>query len=170
MKKKFFKISQGFTLPELLVATALFLTVITTSSTFFLFALRNQKQLIAFLNAAENLSYAMEVMARDIRMGQQFVTDPEGKILSLINYKNQPVIYRLNNNIIERSISGGNFEPLTAPEIKISHLKFLFQPATPENQARITIALQIETHLKFFKKEPIYLNLQTTLSPRIINL
>lgn len=171
MKKNFFIINsqRAFTIPEILIAIGIFLVVITTSSSIFLLALRTQKQLITFLNLTENLSYALEVMARDIRMGDKFSVDPQGQILTLFNYKNQWVTYRLNNGVLERAIEGGNPEPLTSPYLKISHLKFLIsgEQIYDERQTRITITLEGETAIR---KTPIKFNLQTTLSPRVLNI
>lgn len=171
MKKFLFIINpqKAFTIPEILIAMGLFLVVITTSSSIFLLALRTQKQLITFLNLAENLSYALEVMARDIRMGNNFSIDSQSQILTFLNYKNQLVTYRLNNKILERAIEGANFEPLTSPSLKISYLKFLIsgEQIYDERQTRITITLEGETTIR---KTPIKFNLQTTLSPRALNI
>lgn len=169
MKKKIFLFSKAFTIPEILIAIGLFLVVITSSSGIFLLGLRTQRQLIEFLNATENLSYALEVIARDVRMGKNFSLI-NNQTLSLTNYKNQAVVYRLNNRVLERSLDGGaTFQPLTAPNLEISSLQFLISGEDPndQKQTRITIALEIKT---FIRKTPVAFNLQTTLSPRNLQL
>jgi len=154
----------GFTMPEVLISVGLFLTVIAATSAAFLISLRTQRQIIAFLNANENLSYALEVMARDIRMGRVFFS-PIEENLNFLNYKNQAVVYRLNNEVLERSIGGAPFESLTSSNVRVLKLQFLLsgQRRYDDEQVRVTIIMKVASRSG---NQEIITNLQTTVSSR----
>ena len=60
MKKIFLKNNQGFTIIEMLVATTLFLIVISITTSIFMINIRTQRYLLASVNASEEISYALE--------------------------------------------------------------------------------------------------------------
>lgn len=160
--KKFY--SLGLTMPEMLVSISLFVVVITATSAAFLSSLKTQKQIIALLNAGDTASYALEVMARDIRMGKTFFS-PVAESLTFLNSKNQAIVYRLNNDAVEKSVGGESFQPLTSSNIKVLDLNFLVdgEKRYDDEQARITIILKISTS---YGSQEFITNLQTTVSPR----
>lgn len=155
---------KGFTIVEMLISIGLFVTVITVTSAAFLVGLRAQRQIISILNANDNASYAMEVMSRDIRMGKTFFS-PLSEILTFLNYKGEAVVYRLNNNAIERSIAGDDFQTLTASNVRVLRLDFHVtgEKRFDNEQTRITITIQISTK---YGAQEVITNLQTTISPR----
>ncbi len=83
MKKNDCQTKNGFTMVETLVASALFLTVLTITTSTFLISLRTQRFLLASVNATENISYALEVMGREIRMGKSFFS-PTTDVLNFL--------------------------------------------------------------------------------------
>jgi len=154
----------GFTMPEMLISIGLFTVIIAATSSAFLIGLRTQRQIIALLNANDNMSYALEVMARDIRTGRSFFS-PLEENLNFLNYKNEAVVYRLNNGAIERAIGSGEFEPLTSSNIRVLKLSFRLegQKRYDDRQVRITIVLKIASR---YGNQEIITDLETTISPR----
>lgn len=158
------KSQKGLTMPEMLVSIGLFTVVITATSAAFLSALRTQKQIIALLNASENASYALEVIARDLRMGTTFFS-PVKESITFLNSKNQAVVYRLNNDAIEKAVGSGAFQALTSSNIRVLDLAFHLdgEKRYDDTQIRITITLKIATS---YGSQEFITNLQTTISPR----
>ncbi len=174
MKKIFLKNNQGFTIIEMLVATTLFLIVISITTSIFMINIRTQRYLLASVNASEEISYALEMMGREIRMGTNFSAIPEDT-LQFTNNKGQVIVYRFNSygdiaasdyeSWIERSIGGQNYQKLTSPDLRVLNLKFLVQGNQPEDQqqTRVTIMLKIASYAG---KQELETNLQTTVSSR----
>jgi prepilin-type N-terminal cleavage/methylation domain-containing protein len=158
------KMMRGFTMPEVLISIGLFTTIMAVTSAVFLTGLRSQRQTIASLNANDNLAYALEMIARDIRMGTMFFAPLEDQ-LSFLGYDNKAVVYRLNDETIERSKDGGDFEPMTAQNIRIKQLAFILagEKRYDEQQIKITIRLKISSK---FSSQEVVRDLQTTISPR----
>jgi prepilin-type N-terminal cleavage/methylation domain-containing protein len=65
MKKGGIQKSQGFTMVEMLVSTAIFLIVLTITTSLFLVHVRTQRNLI-FQLRSEKISYSIEVMGREL--------------------------------------------------------------------------------------------------------
>jgi len=164
MKKNRQGYSMGFTMIEMLVASAIFLTVISITTATFLINIRTQRYLLASINGTENISYALEVMGREIRMGKNFFS-PSDDSLSFLNTKNQAIIYRLNNEQIERSIAGQPFRSLTSPDVRVINLRFLIRGDKRDDgeQVRVIVLLKIASYAGIRQLET---NLETTLSSR----
>lgn len=167
-KKKNFqtnlKQNKGFTMPEVLISIGLFTTIMAATSAAFLTGLKSQRQTIATLNANDNLAYALEMMARDIRMGTSFFAPLEDQ-LSFLSYRNEAIVYRLNNETLERSVSGGEFEPMTAQGVRVKKLSFNLAGEKRYDNQQIKITIKMKISSKFSSQEVIN-NLQTTISPR----
>ncbi|MCR4322615.1 MAG: prepilin-type N-terminal cleavage/methylation domain-containing protein, partial [Candidatus Azambacteria bacterium] len=59
----------GYSLIELMVAIGVFAVVVTVMSGTFIISLRGQGKSATAQNVGDNMRYAMEVMAKEIRMG-----------------------------------------------------------------------------------------------------
>lgn len=164
LKKLLSKKPKGFTMPEVLISIGLFTIIMAVTSAAFLTGLRSQRQTIAILNANDNLAYALEMIARDIRMGTSFFAPLEDQ-LSFLNYRDEAVVYRLNNKTIERSVAGGEFEPVTAQSIRIENLAFILTGEKRYDNKQIQITIKMKIASKFSSQEIIN-DLQTTISPR----
>ncbi len=161
----------GFTLPELLVSMGLFLIVISIASGAFIQALRTQRAAVELMAVNDNASETLEQMAREIRTGFGFQSPNSGE-LRFANYLDQAVVYRFNagKNAIEKSIDGGiNFEALTASNIKIQRLSFavIGGAAGDGSQTRVVVSAGIGGKTKSL--EGVVTNIQTTVSPRLLD-
>ncbi len=163
-KKTKFKKIFGFTLPEVLISVGLFSIIIAITSSVFLISLRSQRHIIAAINANDNLSFALEVMARDIRTGTMFFS-PLNEEISFLNYRNRGTIYRLNNETIEKSVGGGSFNALTSNNIRITKLNFILsgEKRYDGQQTRVTVIMRA---ISRFGNQEIIKDVQTTISPR----
>ncbi len=162
MKKGKLQKSQGFTMVEMLVSTTIFLIVLTITTSLFLVNVRTQRYLLASVNASENISYAIEVMGREIRTGKNFSSS--GNSLIFYNEKNEKVTYSLINDRIKREVSGGQSEFLTSEDIEVMDLSFIVSGEGADNlQTRVTILLKVSTRAG---NQQLITNLETTLSSR----
>lgn len=159
---------RGFTIVELLVSIALFVTVFTIATGSFIQSWRSQRITAALIAANSNASLAMEQMAREMRTGRSF--SQSGNEINFINAKGEGVFYRWNaaEESLERSVGGLNFKKITADNVRVKNLNFrLFEgsPADPY-PSRITLSLQVGA-----ANTPITtptVNLQTTVSSRVL--
>lgn len=176
------KNNKGFTMVELLVAIASFVIIVSIAVGGFSGALRSQRQSIALLNANYNSSLVLEQMAREIRTGTNFCDQNPpcssplggGEIrtdkLYFTNAYGQNVVYRLNNSGIEKSIDGGtSFKKITADDVVVDYLKFILNGQTfgDGKQTRITILMGIKSKESSVSSSVV--NLQTTVSPRVLD-
>ena len=168
------KNNKGFTMVELLVAIASFVIIVSIAVGGFSGALRSQRQSIALLNANYNSSLVLEQMAREIRTGTNFcinqsIVCSESQLV-FTNAYGQNVVYRLNNSGIEKSIDGGtSFKKITADDVVVDYLKFILNGQTfgDGKQTRITILMGIKS--KESSVSGSVVNLQTTVSPRVLD-
>lgn len=164
-KKKHSKQS-GFTLIELVVAVGIFGLIISMVFGVFVFAAASQRRIIALRNVEDNLRFAVESMAKEMRTGQNF-SAVAGSI-SFTNAKRQAVIYRLNNGIIEKSSDGGvSYAAVTGSETVINYLNFYLmgQAAGDGSQPRITITAGAASQVG---NQSANLKIQTTISERFL--
>jgi prepilin-type N-terminal cleavage/methylation domain-containing protein len=176
------KNNKGFTMVELLVAIASFVIIISIAVGGFSGALRSQRQSIALLNANYNSSLVLEQMAREIRTGMNFCDQNPpcspplggGQVLAnqlyFTNAYGQNVVYRVNNSGIEKSIDGGtSFKKITADDVSVEYLNFILSGhgLSDGKQTRITILIGIKS--KESSVSGSVVNLQTTVSPRVLD-
>lgn len=161
------KDSGGFTLMELLVASSLFIIIASIASGAFVQALKTQRNVAAFTAAENNVTQAIEQMAREIRTGSDFSESTVSQ-LNFTNYKNERVSYRLApDGTIGRCAglfcleSTSSFTPITSDKVEIKNLKFFYQGiGEPDNlPPRITISISVEG------VKDALVNLQTSVSP-----
>ena len=191
--KNFRKLRQeGFTLIEILVSMALFSAVVLISTSLLLFLVRASDNSHAILTAINNLDFAMEQMARTLRMGHSFYcadgihapTDQTqdcsfgaGKTsMSFTDAKDQRVVYKLNSGPdwgrLEREhITEGQRRvfSVTAPEIIITDLRFNVDGAPPNDgfQPRVSIRISGKTDIPGVnERDQVEFNLQTMVSSR----
>ena len=185
---------RGFTLLEMIVATALFLVamLIIIGS---LISLNDASRKARTIRVAtDNLSAALDSMSRSIRMGTSYhcgcnapfdtpancpMTTAlgaggevcfafEGQHGATGNSGDQ-VVYRLSNGRIQRSKDGGvSYLDLTAPEITIDTLRF-FAGGTEQNANQPYVTMVIQGKAPLTAKTTTTFNIQTTIGQRTPN-
>lgn len=132
--KNKFSISGGYTLIELIVSMGLFAIIMLLASGAYLMMIDMNRQAQGIVTGIDNLSFALETMARDIRTGTNYIcpssTDScviDGSVNSFSFTNEKDVVgvqYSLSGSAIQRTIGGAN-TPLTDPvSVTISSLMF----------------------------------------------
>ncbi len=184
---KFENIFAGFSLIEILVAVSIF-TVAATIITGALMSLTDaQQKTLALRIVQDNLSYAFDTMGKEMRTASSYhcgadINDflstprdcsifPGGQSFTFINSAGNKITYRLNNSRIERVENGNPAAALimTSPDAVITLLSFYVvgSPANDEIQPRVTIILKGTAGIK--EKIKSHINIQTTISQRLID-
>ena len=138
--KKYFNPRQGFTLVEMMVATSLFIIVVTISMGAILSIFEANRKAQASKTVMDNLNLALEDMARTVRFGTNHHCENTGTLSQprncsnnvsgsnflAVNFKGQTIVYRRSGNTIQRSNNGGaSYTDITSPQnIVIESLTF----------------------------------------------
>lgn len=164
------KANKGFTLLELIVAIGVFSTVISASTGIFISTLTAQRKAIALQNIQDNIRFAAESMAKEIRTGKNFSANPEGTQLNFTNAAGASVVYLLTAGRIEKSSdNGATFLPITADNIEVAALKFYLRGEAEGDGLQPKITISAKTRSKNVKiAEQSEMNLETTISVREI--
>ncbi len=160
------KLSKGFTLLEMIVAVGLFIVVAIISLGTLLNISDVQRKTGALRSINDNINFSLETMVREIRSGSNY-SSPSQSVFTMTNNIGESVTYRLNNNRIERSVSGNPYVVLTAQEVTINNLKFIVsgQLAGDSLQPSVTISINGIAGSEKEKTKAI-LKLQTTVTQR----
>jgi len=186
--------TSGFTLIEIIVAISLFTVVAFISVGALLTVADANRKAQVLKTVMNNLNFSLESMSREIRVGSTYYcnditegTVPGGFTIprncstggNFFAFETSggnsgssldQVMYRLNGNIIEKSVDGGNnFIDLTPPELRIESsngLRFYVTGALAGDtkQPKVTIVIKGEAGLK--DKIVTDFSLQTSVSQR----
>jgi|SRR3989304_6532374 len=163
---------EGFSLIEMMVAIGIFAVVVMITSSTFITSLKGQQKSIAVQNVADNARYAMEIMAKEIRMGDAFVGggDTIQFISNMPNRAGKTVRFRLDSSapqiLFDDDLdTAGDDEPITGSNSAITTLRFTISGTDPGSQPRVTILLGV-TSSGTAPDVASSMTLQTTVSPR----
>lgn len=173
----------GFTLVELLVSMGVFSIILTVVIAVFISASRSQHLLTELMSINNNVGFALEQMAREIRTGYEFIESPNCASLQFWvpgeGITKEKVEYGLSNGVISRSGFGGGLGSLTSSNITVSNLCFLvLQDLSNDNKNadgtkscnpwRVVISMKVEPKNPEVKDKikPVYI--QTTVSSRVL--
>src|SRR3989344_7091484 len=165
---------RGFTLIELMVAVGVFSIAITASSGLFITSLRGQQRTYVVQNLADNARYAMEAMAKEIRMGSGF-SGCAGNSCSFISH----MMHRDGKNVkfslgtdakimFDDGTGGGTSElPITSANIEVTSLDFELIGGSATTHERVVIVMQarVAGNSPYASAD---ITLQTTVSPRAL--
>ncbi|PIR89571.1 MAG: hypothetical protein COU07_01595 [Candidatus Harrisonbacteria bacterium CG10_big_fil_rev_8_21_14_0_10_40_38] len=183
--KIFARKRRGFTIVELLVSMTVFAILIGLISNIFIGSLRAQRRIMALMTANDNASLVLEQIARELRTGINFcipiqqgnswVCDPanpaSGARLMFENAHGEQIVYRVNNEVIERrSDTEGRFLPITSEfNVRITRFGFLLEDKILGNgpwPPRITMIMQVGTKMERDALNGVFTDIQTTISAR----
>lgn len=186
--------NKGFTLIEMIVSLGVFTFVVLIALGSFLAILGAQKKAIAVGTLQENLRYSIETMLKEIRMGYNYYCgdfennfgqpgqsrdcNNGGKTITFITRNDDIIIYRSNNNRIEKykkdiasfsTVDESEFNPITFEEVNIENLKFFVTGSETignTDQPKVTLVI---TGTMGIKSKPSFskFNIQTTVSQRL---
>jgi len=176
----------GFTIIEMIVAMGIFIVILAIAVGGFLQAMRTQRGTVALLNTNNNLSLVLEQMAREIRTGFNFCSDPsfpcsssdsKDGLFQFYNANGQDVVYAIgsnsnlsnSNNItstaLYRIVNGGTPQQLTASTILVKSFNVFIPPNA--NPGFVTFSLGISPNDPEFSNITFYI--QTSVSSRVIS-
>lgn len=167
---------------EMLVAVSVFAVAATISVGALLATRDAQQKILALRITQDNLSYALDVIGKEIRTGHSYhcgsdiSTIPQDCSLgnssfTFLNAPGQTVTYRLNNQRLEISKDGGgSWQFLTSSDLIIIDTLLFYvvgAPAGDNLQPRVTLVLRGTAGLQ--EKIRAHLNIQTTVSQRMLD-
>ncbi len=186
--------TRGFTLIEVMIAVALFTIIMTIGVGAVLNSNNNHKKTQTVRAVLDNLSFIMEDMGRNIRLGSSYHCDAInanieapldcllGQNLALEGMTGQPgngsdqIVYGITSDgrIIKSTDSGNTSRNLTPPEVVIDPVRSGFvvvgsqtYAAGDRAQPRVIIRLSGKVVYRDLSSE---FNIQTTVSQRLIDL
>lgn len=176
---------KGFTLLEMIVAMGVFAVAALLSAGSLLSLTDAQKKTYALQSAYDNLRFALETIAKDVRTGDVFYcgADPNdlppvptprdcpsgGPALTYKNSSGGAIAYRIFQGRIDKFTGGALSGALTSEDINITDLTFyvLGAPSGDDLQPRIAIVIKGTAG---GGRTVSNFNLQTTISQREIDL
>jgi type II secretory pathway pseudopilin PulG len=159
----FNKKQKAFTLVEVLVSVGLFLLTILAISQIFITVIRSERVAYALLNSENNIRNNVELMAKTIRMGKNFILSSDKEELCFdyfLENQWQKLCYRfdVSSQVLSRSLNGEDYESLLDPQIEVvsghfyqigdgltSQLSFLIQLETQVKVRGIEYPFHVET-------------------------
>lgn len=140
--------SRGYSLIELMVAVSLFAIVMMLSAGSYLVMISVNREAQSLTTGINNLSFALDTMARTIRTGSNYCGDTHVCVSSTsftFNDKDgNPITYQLNGSKIQETKNSTTFD-LTDASTVITSLDFYPYGATPGaadgHQARVDIVI-----------------------------
>jgi len=152
--------NKGFTLIETIVSLGLFTVVLFVSMGALLSMVDANRKTQSLRAAMDNLNLSLEEMARNIKQGDTYHCGEGGSIdeekicgngesyLALESYTGNSnvltdqLVYKLEAETLKKSVNSGvDFVDVTAPSIKIKHLKF-YVSNNGNEPPRIIISIQ----------------------------
>ena len=160
---------RGLTLVELLVAMALFITIMIMVSVIFITAIRSERGITALIAANDNVFLTLEQMAREIRVGRGFTVSILPPKITFTNTVGDIIEYAYDSSgsLISRSVNGGPAEKITADNVNIRNFKIIPKgEGVPDGfPTRITLTLSVGT-LGVPSVANAFTDIQTTITVR----
>jgi prepilin-type N-terminal cleavage/methylation domain-containing protein len=155
---------QGFTLTEVVVATAIFATVLTIMLTLFNYTLKINRRTEALRQASQSMRNFVEFLVREVRNGTidyaaTYWADcdigdyGEGSVLALVNLDGQQECFYQDGADLMIVKPGLQPERLSPDNASLDLVKFIVRPtsqpkfATPPLQPMVTLVLQFTVNL-----------------------
>ncbi|MDD3488155.1 MAG: prepilin-type N-terminal cleavage/methylation domain-containing protein [Candidatus Pacebacteria bacterium] len=157
---------KGFTLVEVLVAVGLFLMIIITISHIYITVLRSEQVAYALLNSENNIRDNLELIARTVRMGKDFVLDGDKKGLTFLYFsgKNwEKTYYRFDES--NHNLNKNGLPLFDDSVLKIEDFQFSVKDKGAHSQKIIIVYLNAFTVVK---KMEYRFNIETAITPRLL--
>lgn len=152
--------NKGLTLIELIVALTIFIIVVVAAISIFLSGVAGQRRILALQNVQDNARYALESMAKEIRMSS--INNAEGASLSLniTHPVNGTFDYSFDQTTKQLKRKG---EPITSSNLEVTG-QFIIRKGA-DLWPRATVVMKVKS--KGGKiEEKAEINLETTVSSR----
>ena len=174
------KLQKGFTLIELMTSLSLFIIIMTVSLGSILGVFDANRKSRSIKTVMNNLNVALESMSKEMRYGRNYHCGPgnpataqncsEGQPnISFLSSNNEIISYRVNGTAIEKSVAGGNYYAITAPEVVIDSLTFYTTGAGTGDGRQPKTIFVLKGHAGNAKGRSDF-SLQTLVSQRALDI
>src|SRR3989344_8887896 len=137
---------RGFGIVELIVATFVFSIMSTIVAMNFVDVLDLQRRGFAAQAIQEEILFATEMMAREIRVSQVQSPDDLGcglTSLSIDHPINGLIVYSISNGVISKTVGGNTFS-ITSSKVNFSRLNFCVRGSgVDDEQPRVTVIASV---------------------------
>jgi len=173
IKDKRLKISQGFTLIEMIVSVSIFTIVMFVSVGALLAITDANRKANSLRIVMDNLNFAMDSMSRNLRTGSGYGCEGAGNcanggsFITFTDQNNILVRYSYDTNAKGITVQEGAGDPasITSPEVEIENLKFYVTGVGADGrQPRVIISISGTAGL--LEKIKTRFSVQTTISQR----
>ena len=149
---------RGFTLIELITAVSIFLIIMTVSMGSILGVFDANRRSRSLKNVMSNLNLAVDSMSREMRYGRNYHCGSTGNtatpqncvsgedFMSFLSSDNTQITYRYASSHIEKSVDGGGYLQVTAPEVVIDELKFYALGTATSDTLQPKVVIKITGH------------------------
>lgn len=175
---------KGFTLIEVIVSMGIFAIAALLATSSLLSLTDAQKRSLSLQTTYDNVRFAIETMAKDIRMGSLYTcgSDPAnpptigavgvdcisgGPVITYRNSSNDDISYRILNGHIDKYINGVPVGVLTSADANIDTLDFYVVGAADPTTFQPRVVIVIKGTAGTGRAQSSF-NLQTTVSQRKI--
>jgi prepilin-type N-terminal cleavage/methylation domain-containing protein len=182
----FGKKNSGFSVVELLVAVALFATVVAVVGNIFLVSLLGQRRFLAQEEIFEQASFLSEYMSRSLRMARKEMSAPACLSANGLNYEKtrsgNGIKFLNSQNVCQeffldtgsrrlKENKAGTEQFLTAADVEglAFSLNLLGENQTDSLQPRVTFFLRLRSKASKPELQPV-LDIQTTVSQRNLDV
>jgi prepilin-type N-terminal cleavage/methylation domain-containing protein len=180
MKNK--KQRKGFSLMEMIVATALFLAVTTVSIGIFLSVTRANTKISAMQKVENEIRYIVEMISKEVRLGTIYYDyydivysgnfENPAPILALMDNADNISYFALNGGIVQMSLDGFDWSDLSTDSVVVDSLDFYLLPDSDPFSQDSTIIKQpmvtlfLEAHYNKGNSSDGQIRIQTTIGSR----
>jgi prepilin-type N-terminal cleavage/methylation domain-containing protein len=188
--KKAQRITFGFTLVELMVATALFAVVMTVATSTLLALIDANRKAQALQSVVNNLNIAIDGMVRNMRMGTNYHCGPGiltetrdcqtgGTLVAFEPYNgsseqtNDQWVYWHDSNTkqLYRATDGTtNGFAITSPEVQIDEMKFYVVGSSRADALQSKIIITVKGVAGIDERTQTKFNIQAMASQRILDI
>lgn len=165
--------TKGFTLIEIVVAVAIFSSVVGAASAIFISSLKTQRQSLASQELLDQTSYLTEYMSRAVRMARKDMTGTcigtaklnyafDGQCLKFVNYKGQCQQFCLAG---DRLVNEAGLY-LTSDSLEVVNFNVTLTGESQEDNLQPKVGL----YLDIKGKEQSKMEIQTTISQRNLDV
>lgn len=163
----------AFTLIEMMVAVSIFAIVVMIAMTAILSVVDSTKKAQSLKSVMNNLNFALETMTRTVKSGNKLTVNggANGSTQSISSTENDKIIkYSLgtiDKTSLVRTVNGGDEEPITAPEVNITNLKFINgKDMGGGSHVQPSVVMIIQGTVKIGLNISSDFNVQTTITQR----
>lgn len=160
----------GFSLIELIVAVGIFSITATFAMGTLLTLTNAQRKAAALQSAFDNVRFAIEAMAKDMRTGTTYQCVGTGYPcagFSYINSNGDAIVYDLSGNQLRKQINSGTPQAVTDKSVYINQLSFYLNGSATNDAVQPTVTVVVSgTAGRSRANIASTIQLQTTVAPR----